>query len=148
MPLPGGDPVSSHGIRFSWGDRTMTATSVQFQQAAAAEYDVTSFSSRTVADSGNTCHFLVVKEYDYAVVEPGEVSVEFLANTGVFAMTSDVGFSKLATFEHVSETQNGLLSQSSVTFRITATAFLTTISLNAQVGQYISGNCTFRLSGK
>ncbi len=149
MPvLPGGEPVSSQGVSCSWGDVTMTATSVQFQQAAAAEYDITGFDARITADPGNTCHFLVTKSVDYAVIEPGELNVDFIANMSALGLTSKIGLSKLVTFKQQPSSGGSALIQSAPSFNITATAFLTSISLNAQVGQFITGNCTFKLSDR
>jgi hypothetical protein len=147
-----GDLVSSQGVTFSWKDVDFTATSIQYKMDAAAEYDMTSMSSPVVSlDTANTNAVRVVKSYDYAVVDRGEVTMDFFANTNCFSLTAAVGHDGTLTLRQTEpDTSNPFYSQlgGQVTvFEITSNAFLTSFSFAAQVGSYITGNCTFKLSG-
>ena len=150
-----GDLVSSQGVTFTWRNTAFTATSVQYKSDAAAEYDITAMSvgsvlTGIVSDPENTNIVRIAKSYDYAVIERGEITVDFFSNTAAFGLTACVGFPGSLSFKQTQEdTGNPFYSQiggQTELFNITTRAYLTSFSFGARVGEYISGNCTFKLS--
>ena len=139
------DPLASQGVTLKWGTVTFTAVSVQYSASVAGEMDITSMSSRMVADTQYPNRKLVMRSVDYSVVDPGELSIEFISTTNDFSVvTSSIGMQKVLRFEKPNEAQTGLASGSA--FSVTAHAFITQYGYQAQVGDFIRGSCTFKLS--
>jgi len=129
--------ISPHGLSCSWGDTTMTVVSLQHGRSASGEIDVTSFSSQVTYDQNNTDHAMVVKDVDYAVIDPGSVGVSFQANPEIISLLDYVGTKRTLSFSN----EDG-------SFSVSFGAFLTEINFDAKVGAMIEGSCTFKLTGR
>jgi len=121
--------VSSHDITLSWGGRTFGVTAMQWSGSAVSEIDITSMDSLVIEDLNYSGHKLVKKSVDYAVVDLGELTCDYFGPGGF--TTDDLG------------TQSTL---SVGGLGLSKPAFLTKIGWQASVGEYVKGNCTFRLS--
>lgn len=128
--------ISSQGLSCSWGDITMGVVSLQRSRSATSEIDTTSFNSEVVYDQQNTDHAMVVKSIDYAVIDPGEVGVSFQATTDILSLLDYVGAKRTLSF-----------SSEDGSFGVSYGAFLTQISFDAKLGEFITGSCTFKLTG-
>lgn len=77
------DPTPSAGVTLTWGSIQLDVTSISFSQSAAAEIDITSMgvvgglADTVIEDEEDDRHRLVVKSIDYAVLEPGQLSIEY-----------------------------------------------------------------------
>jgi hypothetical protein len=104
---------------------------MSYSGSAAGEIDITSMNSQTVIDPNFSQHKLVKKSVDYAVIDLGELSCEYLGPTGF-------GTDLLGTKNTLSVDGLALSSQ----------AFLTAISAEVVVGELVRGSCTFKLSNE
>jgi hypothetical protein len=89
--------------------------------------------SKTQDDKNNTNRRVVRKSVEFAVVDLGEVNMEFVGPGGF------------------NDSYIGMKSQLSITGSAAANfptqqAFLTALSVQASAGELVRGNCTFRLS--
>ena len=106
---------------------------MNFVVAAGGEVDMTSMKSLVYVDPSNTKHKIVLKDYDYAVKEPGELSIEFF---GPAPDHTFVGLRNLITFTGSATTPIKSLN-----------AFLTQSATQFVAGELVKGSCTFRLTG-
>jgi hypothetical protein len=128
----------------SWGILTLPVQSIQYSGSAAGEIDVTSVSSTAygdpsiVSDPEWSTRKLIKKSVDFAVVDKGEVSCDF------FAQTADLG--ALHHAESYVGIRKVLTLAMGSTFVVTHNAFLTNFQYQLGVGDNIRGNCTFKLT--
>lgn len=127
------EATAAQGITITWNSFTIVATSVSYNRQAQGEVDITSMESKTQDDKNNTNRKVVRKSVEFAVVDLGEVNMEFVGPGGF------------------NDTFIGMKSQLSITGSAAANfptqqAFLTALSVQASAGELVRGNCTFRLS--
>jgi hypothetical protein len=128
------EATAAQGIDITWNDFTITATSVSYNRQAQGEVDITSMESTTQTDRKNSKRMVVRKSVEFAVVDLGEVSMEFVGPGG-FNDTFIGMKSKLA-----------ITGSAAANFPNDVQAFLTALSVQASAGELVRGNCTFRLS--
>lgn len=93
------------------------------------------------SDPNDTNRKIVRRQVDYGVRDLGEVSLEFVANASVNSFSNLIGTRR--SFEYVS-TSN---SPGVAGYRLYSPfAYLTSFSVQAQVGDFIRGSATFKLS--
>ena len=137
MPFAG---LSSQGLSCKWGLTSFLVTSLQYSTSASAEMDVTGMDAGVVADPNWSDRKLVYKSTEYAVVDPGEVQIEFIANPSAVLLANEVGRKRELTFEKSDDEQDP------GAFSVTWNAILTQFSTQMQLGEYVRGNCTFKLT--
>ena len=114
------------------------ANSIKRSVSSATEVDVTGMNSTITSDPNNTDRKMIWKEVESCVADPGEVSVDFWAVAeDLYGLPDAVGYKKLLQVKHV-DTGAVLLSYRCI---------LTKVDLDANVGEYVRGSVTFRLSG-
>ncbi len=133
--------LSSHGLSCTWGTTSFSVTSLQYNASASGEIDVTFIGSGTAADPNWSSRKLVYKSTEYSVVDPGEVQMEFIANTAAMALPGFVGHKRQLTFQDAPATPGGTSG-----FTVTWKGILTQFSAQMQAGEFIRGNCTFKLT--
>jgi hypothetical protein len=126
--------TAAQGITITWNDFKIIATSVSYNRQAQGEVDITSMESTTQTDKNNSNRMVVRKSVEFAVVDLGEVSMEFVGpggfNDTFIGMKSQISISGSAAANFPTGKQ----------------AFLTALSVQASAGELVRGNCTFRLS--
>ena len=132
MPFDG---LASQGISCTWGLTSFAVTSLQYSASASAEMDVTGMDAGVVADPNWSDRKLVYKSTEYGVVDPGEVQIEFFANVSAMLLANEIGRKRLLSFSD----ENNAIS-------VTWNAILTQFSAQMQLGEYVKGNCTFKLT--
>lgn len=132
---PWPDAVPASGVTMSWNGFSFQPTSISYQRSAAGEIDCTGIDDEQVKDKKNTGRFLIKKRVDFGVIDPGELTIEFVGPPSL------------------NESQIGLKD----TLRVSAAkgldncpdnvkAILTSVSAQAQAGELVRGSATFRLT--
>lgn len=145
------EAVAAQGITIKWGTTEIIATSVSYNRQAQGEIDITSMESAVLTDKDNTNRRTVKKSIEFAVVDHGELNVEFVGPGGfndthiglkkkIAITASGTGFSISGSGERTT------LGSPAENFPNDKYAFLTAISVQASAGELVRGNCTFRLS--
>jgi hypothetical protein len=123
--------TAAQGITITWNGFTIIATSVSYNRQAQGEVDITSMESTVQTDKNNSNRRVVRKSVEFAVVDLGEVNIEFVGpggfNDTFIGMKSELSITGAANFP-------------------VHQAFLTALSVQASAGELVRGNCTFRLS--
>ena len=137
------EPFSSHCLKLYWGGSVFYANSIKRSASSATEVDVTSMESTVTRDPSNTKRKMIWKEVESCVADPGEVTVDFWAvKEDLYGLPDAIGYKKLLNVKEVGtdgkETGLTLLSYQCI---------LTKVDLEANVGEYVRGSVTFRLSG-
>ena len=119
------------------------ANSIKRTASSATEVDVTSMNSKITSDPNNSDRKMIWKEVESCVADPGEVTVDFWAvKEDLYGLPDALGYKKLLAVREVGtdgvETGTVLLSYQCI---------LTKVDLDANVGEYVRGSVTFRLSG-
>lgn len=131
--MPDFDGLSSHDLECTWGTTSFRVTSLQYSRSASAEVDVTGMDSTAIADPNWSDRRLVFKSTEYGVVDPGEVQLEFIANAGAMLLSNRIGHKDNLSFGNAG-------------FSVAVNAILTQFSSQMQVGEFVRGNCTFKLT--
>jgi hypothetical protein len=137
------EPFSSHCLKLYWGGNVFYANSIKRSASSATEVDVTSMDSTITSDPKNTNRKMIWREVDSCIADPGEVAVDFWAvKEDLYGLPDALGYKKLLQVKEVGtdgrETSNVLLSYQCI---------LTKVDIEANVGEYVRGSVTFRLSG-
>lgn len=143
--------VAAQGIKITWGTTEIIATSVSYNRQAQGEIDITSMESSVLTDQENTNRRTVKKSIEFAVVDHGELNLEFVGPGGFnethiglkkkLVITGSGSGISISTGSGVQVTGNPAEN-----FPTGVQAFLTAISVQASAGELVRGNCTFRLS--
>jgi hypothetical protein len=138
-------------MRIRWGTTEIIATNISYSRQAQAEVDMTSMESRVELDPENTGRRRVRKSIEFAVMDHGELTIEFVGPGGF--NDTHVGLKKTLT---VTGTGTGVTNAGGGGLTVTGSAaqnfpnnvkaFLTAISVQAAAGDLVRGNCTFRIS--
>lgn len=131
--MPTVDVLASHGLTATWGATSFAPTSLQHSTSASGEIDITGMDSSVLTDQNWSSRKLVYKSTEYSVVDPGEVQMEFIANADAILLVNDIGRKRELSFGNDS-------------FTVTWNAILTQFSTQMQIGEYVRGNCTFKLT--
>lgn len=121
--------VSSQGITVNWGTTSIGVTRMSYSGSAAAEVDITSMNSNYVTDPNFSRHKMMKKVVDFGVIDLGELSCDFFGPGGFNSRL-------IGTQRTLSVSELGMSSP----------AFLTAMSSEVVVGEFVRGSCTFRLS--
>jgi hypothetical protein len=137
------EPFSSHCLKLYWGGNVFYANSIKRSASSATEVDVTSMTSTITSDPDNTDRKMIWKEVESCVADPGEVNVEFWAvSEDLYGLPDAIGYKRLLQVRELD--QNGNPTGSIL---LSYQCILTSVSLDANVGEYVRGSVTFRLSG-
>lgn len=131
--MPQFDGLSSHDLECTWGGTSFRVTSLQYSRSAAAEIDITGMDSTAIADPNWSSRRLVFKSTEYSVIDPGDVQLEFVANSNAMLLANRIGHKDTLSFGNSG-------------FGVTVNAILTQFSSQMQVGEFVKGNCTFKLT--
>jgi hypothetical protein len=137
--------ISSQGTQFKWGPIEFLVTSLVVNSGSSSEIDITSMSSRKIADKENTGKFFIERDWDSAFSSAAELSIEFFAEDWINdGETMElVGLKRNLTMSFPADDQGKGRG-----FSLTGKkAVLTQISLNASTAEFVTGSATFRLSG-
>lgn len=93
------------------------------------------------SDPNDTERKIVRRQVDYGVRDLGEVSLDFVANTSVNGFSRLIGTRK--AFSFTSSSSSPGIGGYSLT---SPYAYLTSFSIQAQVGDFVRGSLTFKLS--
>jgi hypothetical protein len=126
--------TAAQGITITWNGFTIIATSVSYSRQAPGEVDITSMESTVLTDKSNSNRRVVKKSVEFAVVDLGEVNIEFVGPGGF--NDSYIGM----------KSQLSITGSAAANFPMGQQAFLTALSVQASAGELVRGNCTFRLS--
>jgi hypothetical protein len=130
-----------HGAVCTWGTTGLAVQSLRFSCAAPAEIDITGMDAVVDTDPNMTDRKIVRRQVDYGVRDLGEVSVDFVAGTAVDNFSRLIGTRRPLNFK----TSGGISGVQG--YSLTSPyAFLTSFSIQAQVGDYIRGSLTLKLS--
>lgn len=127
--------LPSHGLSCTWGTTSFSVASLQYNESASGEIDVTGMDSGTAVDPNWSARKLVYKSTEYSVIDPGEVQLEFIATAAEMSLSGATGQKRQLTF-----------SGATNSFSVTWMAILTQFSAQMQVGEFVRGNCTFKLT--
>jgi hypothetical protein len=130
-----------HGAVCTWGDTRLNVQSVRASYSAPSEIDITGMKAIVDSDPNDTNRKIVRRQVDYGVRDLGEVSLEFVANTSVSNFSNLIGTRR--SFSFVSSSGSLDVAGYSLTSPF---AYLTSFSIQAQVGDFIRGSATFKLS--
>lgn len=141
--MPFVEPFSSHCLRLYWGDDVFYANSIKRAASSSTEIDITNMDSTITSDPNNTDRKMIWKEVESCVADPGEVTVDFWAvKEDMYGLPDAIGYKRLLNVKERdadgNDTSNVLLSYQCI---------LTKVDLEANVGEYVRGSVTFRLSG-
>jgi hypothetical protein len=137
------EPFSSHCLRLFWGGGVFYVTSIKRSASSAVEVDITHMNSQITRDPKNTDRKMIWKEVESCVADPGEVTVDFWATKEDFySLPDSVGHKKLLQVKEV--LQNGQVTNNVI---LSYQCILTKVDLDVNVGEYVRGSVTFRLSG-
>jgi len=132
--------ITPHGAVCTWGTTRLNIQSLRFSASAPAEIDITGMQAIVDTDPNYSNRKIVRRQVDYGVRDLGEVTVEFIANTSVLGLDRFIGTRRQLIFTSTAGGGAGYLTVTS------PFAFLTAASLQAQVGDLVRGNLTFKLS--
>lgn len=137
------EPFSSHCLKLYWGGNVFYANSIKRTASSSTEVDVTGMNSTVTSDPDNTDRKMIWKEVESCVADPGEVNVDFWAVAADLRGLPDaIGYKRLLQVRELdtagANTGNVLVSYQCI---------LTKVDLDANVGEYVRGSVTFRLSG-
>jgi hypothetical protein len=137
------EPFSSHYLKLYWGGNVFYANSIKRSASSAVEVDITSMNSTITSDPDNTDRKMIWKEVESCVADPGEIAVDFWAvSADLEGLPDALGYKRLLQVRKVddfgNETGDVLVSYQCI---------LTKVDLDANVGEYVRGSVTFKLSG-
>lgn len=130
---PHGPSGATTGLECTWGTFSFNVKSLSYSRSAAAEIDITGMDSSAITDPNWTNRRLVVKSTEYSVIDPGEVQLEFVTNAAGLTLSNFIGRKDKLTFK-------------TDEFEVTSQAILTQFSVQMQVGEFVTCNCTFKLT--
>ena len=130
-----------HGAVCTWGNTRLNVQSVRASYSAPSEIDITGMQAIVDSDPNDTNRKIVRRQVDYGVRDLGEVSLDFVANTSVTNFSRLIGTRGL--FEFKSSSNSPGVGGYSLTSPF---AYLTSFSIQAQVGDFVRGSATFKLS--
>lgn len=137
------EPFSSHCLKLYWGGSVFYANSIKRSASSASEVEVTGMNSTITSDPNNTDRKMIWKEVESCVVDPGEVTVDFFAASRDFYRLPDaIGNKRLLVVKERSTSGVEL-----PTVLLSYQCILTKVDFDANVGEYVRGSVTFRLSG-
>jgi hypothetical protein len=141
--------ISSQGATLTWGGITFSVTSVQVNFASGNEIEITSMSSRTVSDKENTGKMFIERDWDAAFngENSAEISIEFFAEKWIVIDKPFELIGLKRNFELVLPENDQGEGRGLVLGGGSKEAVLTQISLGVSIGEYVTGNATFRPSG-
>jgi hypothetical protein len=132
--------LTPHGAVCVWGTTRLSVQSVRASYSAPSEIDITGMQAVVDSDPNQTNRKIVRRQVDYGVRDLGEVSMDFFAGAAVNNFSSLVGTRRPLTFSSTATT-------SATGYAVTSPyAYLTSFSVQAQVGDFIRGSATFKLS--
>lgn len=139
--------ITPHGLTFSWGTTEFHLTSIQVNAQAGSEIDITSMSSEVVSDSQNFRHKKVVPDFDTSISARygTDIQIEFFAGDQL-TVTNFFDCLGSKRLMGLSIPRNADVTSTSIRI-LTKTAILTQLTYSGSVGQYVTGNATFRVSG-
>jgi len=141
--------VSSGGSTLTWGTASfmLTSFSVQSGGTGGNEMEITSMSSKVKQDPDNTDKWLVRRDFDAAFDGEGDISlsVDFLLEP--WMVTTKTAIAAVGLKKDISLILPADELGQGAGFQVVGKAILTQMSLGASVGEYVSGNATFRVSG-
>jgi len=129
------DGLPSQGLSCTWGVTAFNVTSLQYNASTSGEIDITGMDASVLSDPNWSSRKLVYKSVEYGVVDPGEVQIEFFANASAVLLSNSIGAKRLLSFSGEGES-----------FSVSFNAILTQFSVQMQLGEYVKGNCTFKLT--
>jgi len=130
---PHGSPTASKGLECTWAGFMLNVKSLSYSRSASAEVDITCMDSSAQTDEKNSTRRLTVKSVDYGIIDPGEVQLEFLTGANGLTLSSLIGRKSELKFK-------------TDEFEVASQAILTQFSMQMQVGEFITCNCTFKFT--
>jgi hypothetical protein len=89
--------------------------------------------STAETDASNSTRKLAVKSVEYGIIDPGEVQLEFQTNVTGLGLSNLIGRKSELIFK-------------TDEFTVQTQAILTQFSMQMQVGEVITCNCTFKFT--
>lgn len=130
---PHGGPNATAGLECTWGTYTLNVKSLSYSRSAAAEIDITGMDSSLITDDNWSNRKLVIKSTEYSVIDPGEVQLEFTTNAFGLTLSGWIGKKNELKFK-------------TDEFEVASKAILTQFSMQMQVGEFVTCNCTFKFT--
>ena len=128
-----------HGAVCTWGTTRLNVQSVRASYSAPSEIDITGMRAIVDSDPNDTKRKIVRRQVDYGVRDLGEVSMDFVAGSSVNGFSRLIGTRRSFSFVSGGSGASGYSLTSPF-------AYLTSFSIQAQVGDFIRGSLTFKLS--
>ena len=130
---PHGSPTATKGLECTWAGFTLGVKSLSYSRSASAEVDITCMASTAETDASNSTRKLAVKSVEYGIIDPGEVQLEFQTNVTGLGLSNLIGRKSELIFK-------------TDEFTVQTQAILTQFSMQMQVGEVITCNCTFKFT--
>lgn len=130
---PHGSPTATSGLACTWAGFTFAVRSLSYSRSASAEVDITCMDSSAETDASNSTRRLTVKSVEYGIIDPGEVQLEFQTNATGLGLRNLIGRKSELKFK-------------TDEFEVASQAILTQFSMQMQVGEFITCNCTFKFT--
>ena len=141
--MPFVEPFSSHCLKLYWGGNVFYANSIKRSASSSTEVDITNMDSTITSDPKNTKRKMIWKEVESCVADPGEVTVDFWAvKEDFYGLPDAIGYKRLLQVKEV-----GVDGRETSKVLVSYQCILTKVDLDANVGEYVRGSVTFRLSG-
>lgn len=144
------EAVAASGISITWGTTEIIATSVSYNRQAQGEIDITSMESVTLQDKQNSSRYLIKKSIEFAVIDHGELNIEFVGPGGFnethIGLKNAMKITGSGRGFTIGPGGRSTIGSPAENFPTGVQAFLTALSVQASAGELVRGNCTFRLS--